>query len=224
MRGFAVAGLIAAFACSLPGQITPAPADVAVVFEFQGAHSAVTSEEMQFEAAVILAASGVRLTWVPRSEATGDFGELVVMTFKGSCDSEPSPPDHGESGPFAVTRTADGVVLPFAEVDCARVIRSVRAAMWGSDWSRSDRLVGRALGRVVVHELVHMLTKSADHSHDGIEKAALSGRQLIAPSLTLSAGDAERLREAVGNRGAQRSRGDGNLKDQSSESVTTTGR
>jgi hypothetical protein len=54
-------------------------------------------------------------------------------------------------------------------------------------------LVGRALGRVVAHELVHMLTKSGQHAHEGVQKAALSGRQLISASLPLSAMDIDRL-------------------------------
>jgi hypothetical protein len=61
------------------------------------------------------------------------------------------------------------------------------------DYAHADMLVGRALGRVVVHELVHMLTHSAEHGHDGVFEAALSGRQLIAPTLSLAAMDVDRL-------------------------------
>ena len=56
--------------------------------------------------------------------------------------------------------------------------------------------MGRALGRVVAHELVHMLTRSDDHAREGVQKAALSGRQLIAASLPLDAFDAGRLKLA----------------------------
>jgi hypothetical protein len=56
-------------------------------------------------------------------------------------------------------------------------------------------LLGRALGRVVAHELVHMLTKSKQHGRDGVEKAALSARQLIAESLPLSIFDIDRLQQ-----------------------------
>jgi hypothetical protein len=65
--------------------------------------------------------------------------------------------------------------------------------MFGGDYARADLLVGRALGRVVAHELVHMLTKSGQHAREGVQKAALSGRQLIAASLPLSAVDIDRL-------------------------------
>jgi len=65
--------------------------------------------------------------------------------------------------------------------------------MFGSDFARADLLVGRALGRVVVHEIVHMLTKSADHGRDGVFRESLSGRQLISTTLPLSAMDVDRL-------------------------------
>jgi hypothetical protein len=38
-----------------------------------------------------------------------------------------------------------------------------------------------------------MLTHSAEHGRDGVFEAALSGKQLIAPSLPLSAMDVDRL-------------------------------
>jgi hypothetical protein len=61
------------------------------------------------------------------------------------------------------------------------------------DFTQAEFLIGRALGRVVVHEIVHMLTHSAAHGSAGVFEAALSGKQLIAPHLPLSAMDVDRL-------------------------------
>jgi hypothetical protein len=72
--------------------------------------------------------------------------------------------------------------------------------MWGGDFARKDELLGRALGRVLAHELVHMLTKSGEHSREGVQRPALSGKQLIADSLPLSAFDIDRLRRQIGQR------------------------
>ncbi len=44
-------------------------------------------------------------------------------------------------------------------------------------------LFGRALGRVVAHEFIHMLRNSKNHDREGVEKASLSGVDLIAPDL-----------------------------------------
>jgi hypothetical protein len=94
----------------------------------------------------------------------------------------------------------DGEVLPFGEVDCDRVGSAVRSAMSAGDFARADELVGRAMGRVLAHELVHMMTKSVDHAREGVQRSALSGRQLIAPVLPLSAFDIERLQQERGLR------------------------
>jgi hypothetical protein len=174
--------------------ITVSPADLTVILDVKGTYSPVSFSEMRREASQIIQVSGVRLAWRLRSESTNQtFNDLVVMTFTGSCSFEPAPPLYDELGPLAVTRTANGEVQPFGEVNCDRVVNSVRSAMFGGDYARADLLVGRALGRVVAHELVHMLTKSGQHAREGVQKAALSGRQLIAASLPLSAVDIDRL-------------------------------
>jgi hypothetical protein len=174
--------------------ITVSPADTTVILDVKGTYSPVSFSEMRREASQIIQVSGVRLDWRLRSESTNEtFNDLVVMAFTGSCSFEPAPPLYDELGPLAVTRTANGEVQPFGEVNCDRVVNSVRSAMFGGDYARADLLVGRALGRVVAHELVHMLTKSGQHAREGVQKAALSGRQLIAASLPLSAVDIDRL-------------------------------
>jgi hypothetical protein len=174
--------------------VSPA-SDVTVIVDIKGPYSKIAMKEMEREATQIIQTSGVSIDWRRRDNIQNAvFNDLVVMTFKGSCTFDPAPPIYDELGPYAVTRTANGEVQPFGEVDCDRVVNSVRTAMFGNDYSRADMLVGRALGRVVAHELVHMLTKSGQHAHDGVQRAALSGKQLISASLPLSAMDVDRLK------------------------------
>jgi hypothetical protein len=169
--------------------------DLTVILDFRGSYSAQARQEMQREASAILHSSGVRLDWKLLGEIYGKtYRDLVVMTFKGVCEYEPAPPRYDELGPYAVTRITDGRIQPFGEVDCNRVVSSASMAMTGYDYERADMLVGRALGRVVAHELVHMLTKSTQHGKEGVEKPALSGHQLIAAFLPLSAFDIDRLK------------------------------
>jgi hypothetical protein len=185
-------------ATSLPvAAITPSTdADVTVIVNFKGAYSAPAIKEMQREATEIIKASGVRLDWRSRSEAAdATFNDLVVMTFKGTCIINPMPIVVDELGPYAITRTSGGEVQPFGEVDCDHVVSSLHNAMTGGDFAKADLLLGRALGRIVAHELVHMLTKSRQHGKEGVEKAALSARQLISESLPLSALDVDRLQQ-----------------------------
>ena len=178
------------------------PPVLTVILDFKGPYSPVSLNEMKREAGQILRSSGVRLDWRMLGEDPyASYSDLVVMTFKGACEYEPAAPLYDELGPLAMTHTANGEVQPFGEVNCDRVVSSARNAMSGTDFSRADLLIGRALGRVVVHELVHMLTKSVQHGTEGVEKPALSGKQLIAASLPLSAFDIDRLKHERQGRG-----------------------
>lgn len=173
-----------------------APSVVAVILDFKGPHSRTSVAEMEHEASRIIGASGIALDWRIRGEdAQGFYARLVTVTFRGACQDEPQPWLTGESGPLAVTRSTDGEILPFGEVDCGRVVNVVRGAMSDVDFARANLLIGRAMGRVVAHELVHMLTKSAEHDGEGVEKSSLSGMELIEGTLRLSPLDIDRLRQ-----------------------------
>ena len=113
---------------------------------------------------------------------------------------EPVPILYDERGPYAFTYSSDNSILPFTEVDCSHLTASVRSAMSGDDFARPDFLMGRALGRVLAHELVHMLTRSRAHAADGVEQPALSGRELIGAPLRLSRAEIDRLKDAEARR------------------------
>jgi hypothetical protein len=171
-------------------------ADVTVVFDFDGPHSDRSVEQMKRETEDIFKTAGLHLEWRPRAAAAhGPYENLVVVHFKGKCILEPVPILYDERGPFAFTYNSDGAVLPFSEVECDHVTASVQTAMSIDDHARPDYLMGRALGRVVAHELVHILTKSGSHAHDGVAQPALSGHDLIGPPLRLTRQDIDRLRK-----------------------------
>ena len=173
-------------------------ADVAIVVDFDGPHSERSVLQMKRETEEIVKDAGLHLDWHTRDQVRGEsFPNLVVVQFKGKCVLEPVPYLYDERGPYAITHTSDGAVLPFAEVACDQVSASVRPAMAGDDFARSDFLMGRALGRVLAHELLHILAHSEAHGKDGVAQAALTGRQLIGAPLRFTPEDLARLRRAV---------------------------
>jgi hypothetical protein len=156
---------------------------------------------MERETEVILKSSGLRLDWRLAADAAREsFDDLVVVQFRGACKVEPVPYVYDELGPMAFTYSSDGNVQPFTRVSCDRVAASVRSAMWGGDFQKADLLFGRALGRVLAHELVHMLTASGQHGREGVQRPALSGQDLISGSLLLSSAELARLRDIQRNR------------------------
>jgi hypothetical protein len=149
---------------------------------------------MKREFAGIMKDTAVRFDFRSRSQASQEaLSDLVLVRFTGKCVLDPVGYLYDERGPMAFTYSTDGVVQPFSEVACDKVTSAVRSAMSGGDFANADVLLGRALGRVLAHEVVHMLSKSGAHGHTGIARTALSGSQLIAPELRLEPEDVERL-------------------------------
>src|SRR5256885_13639000 len=100
---------------------TSSASDLTVILDFKGSHSTVSVAEMERESGRILKSTGVKLAWRMRdADPSASYNDLVVMTFKGSCEFEPAPPRYDELGPYALTRTSDGEVQPFGEVNCDR--------------------------------------------------------------------------------------------------------
>ncbi len=178
------------------GQVCPSlrPAGMTIVMDFQGLHSERSVVEMRRELEGILKGSGIPLDWRTRREAEGAlYANMVLVKFRGKCVMEPVGYLYDERGPLAFTHRADGVLLPFSEVACDQITRSIRPAMRGGDLGRGDVLLGRALGRVLAHEVVHILAQSPEHGRKGVAQRAVSGSQLIASELPLNPSDLERI-------------------------------
>jgi len=196
---------VAGFALSFFGAVLCSAAvvrssELTIVLDFRGPHSQKSVEAMEEETQEIFKGAGLHLDWKSREEAARITApDLVYVRFNGRCELPPPPlyDELGETGPLASTYETDGEIQPFSEVSCDRVGALVRSGLRGSDVKRGDQLIGRALGRVVAHELAHILTGSAKHSKDGVFEAAFKARQLIAGELSLGPADIDRLRSRL---------------------------
>jgi ABC-type Fe3+/spermidine/putrescine transport system ATPase subunit len=161
--------------------------EVAVVLQVDETFSPQAWQAMEAESKRIAKQAGIRVRFVERSQAAAEqFTDLVVFRMKGKCEMDTTPALLDERGPFAWAFTADGNVLPFGEVKCDRVRESIKTALHPSDYRKADQLFGRALGRVVAHELYHMLANTKKHGKSGVAKDALSAQQLISEKLDFS--------------------------------------
>jgi hypothetical protein len=167
---------------------------ITIILDFQGPHSEESIAEMKREFSGVMKDTAIPFDFRLLSEAVHHtFSDLLVVRFKGNCVLGPAAYLYDERGPMAFTYSTGGVIQPFSEVECGKLTSVVRSAMFGGDFAHADLLFGRALGRVLAHEVVHMLSKSAAHGHGGVAKKALSGLQLIAPEIHLATEDVERL-------------------------------
>ncbi len=135
--------------------------------------------------------TGYSFHWVNRSElkAEDSFADLVVIRLKSACrsDLEVRLAPAGSHAPLGWAHSSEGEILPFIEVDCARLGRMLRASSRGESEVAQRQMMGRALGRVLSHELYHVLTGSSHHAHSGIAQAALTPTHLTRSALAFTA-------------------------------------
>jgi len=153
-----------------------------VLLSVDGKASAVALKELKSELNDIMVDTGRKLDIRFRQEAAPSetFEDVVLVKLRGNCKIERFIPFLDERGPLAWTHATDGQILPFAEVACDRIASSVASVLWGAERKQADRFLGRALGRVLAHELYHILGKTHEHNQDGsLAKEAVSVKQLI---------------------------------------------
>jgi len=137
---------------------------------------------MQHEVNALMQAAGYRVDWRIAGESSGDVEAeaLVVVELRGACHA----PDASEKiaplpkdAALASTPVSSGKVLPFSWVNCDNLTRLLGHAAAGP---REDFLYGQAIGRLVAHELYHILANQRHHAESGIAKSAFSARDLLA--------------------------------------------
>jgi hypothetical protein len=159
--------------------------------------------EMQSELGRILEPAGLGAIWRPINaprDAREDFPEIVVFRFQGTCAFDTAPgsnggPDQGGL-PLAETELSDGHVLPFGKVNCD-IVRHLIAPAKSQAAAQKNAALGRALARVVAHEIYHMLTASTTHASQGIARPAHSRADLTASSFRFAATETNWLRSWV---------------------------
>jgi len=158
-----------------------ASTEVTIILRFDHGHSEPAVNEMKRELQNVLYDSGVQLSWRGAGEISPSesFANLVVVTFRGSCEMKPfAPPLPDEPVALGYSHVSNGQVIPFAEVECDRIRSELRTthALVGPG---GDRLLGRAMGRVLAHELHHIIDHTRAHSHTGLYRKSLSPQDLI---------------------------------------------
>ncbi len=171
---------------------------VAVVLDFDQDFSPTSLVYMEREIESIFNNCAIHVRWRLLDESTSKeaFNHLVMARFKGACRNEDGE-DAGRSHTLAITHVAEGEILPFSEVDCDRVRRFVQPQIAQEAHPKRDMLLGKALGRVLAHELYHVLTRSKRHAETGLAKATLSLHDLVGNQLRFDRQDADNMRRSL---------------------------
>ena len=175
------------FAASLPA-VQPSTPLTAVLLP-ERPYSKVAVHEMGLEAARILKQSGVALRWQVGIPDKAVSGILVVVKLAGNCDMDGSPALL-VPGPLGWSHEVNGTILPFSDLACDNIRGAVAAAMSAGNDLRGNILLGRAMGRVLAHELYHVVADTSQHGREGVAQAALTPRELTSGQLSLEPSDA----------------------------------
>ena len=160
----------------------------------------LTSHFLQQELDRLLSPAEIKLLWQYPERAgikPEQTDRLIVGTFEGNCSASTIPWFSGVSPNgkvLAETSVSDGRILPYFTVDCARVIRTLAPTLQPLSLPARNALLGRALARVIGHEIYHILAGTPDHDDAGVAKAQLSLRELTATRFDLSPASLRRIR------------------------------
>jgi hypothetical protein len=195
-------GLLVLLCESLLGQIpateaSAAAATLTVALASDHSVSERVTRAMQREVESALAPSGVVLNWKGSNSLNSEvFERLARVRLRGSCrlDAPISSSlriDRRNIEALGQTQVVDGKVLPIADVQCDLIRKLIDRDLRIIPASEQDELLGRALGRVMAHELYHVLLRTRAHGHSGLARPAQNSAELLAPRNTF-AGEEER--------------------------------
>jgi hypothetical protein len=192
MRSVATVLLVFVGAASLfasPDAVEPGRS-VTVLVEFEKPYSATSVAALRHELQNQFEPVGLKvdLLLAEKLPPGSEFNDLVVFKMKGACTMIPLPVGAliDERGPLAMAHSSDGDVLHFGEVQCDRVRQSLQRVLGRGYPERRQSAFGAALGRVMAHEMYHMIANAKGHTHTGVTKESLSAQELLGNELGMS--------------------------------------
>src|SRR5262249_45349386 len=151
--------------------------------QFQHEPPETVFDSMQAELRTILEPLGLAFEWRNLDQSRGNevSTELAVIHFKGSCNLADLTPLAAFPGPLGWTHISDGEILPFTDVSCDRIRVFIQHDLVRMPARDREVVYGRAIARVLAHELYHIFAKTTKHGSWGIAKSAYSVDELLCP-------------------------------------------
>ena len=189
---FTIASLSALRAGVIP---TEAVNEITLLIRSDRALALKTRATLETELRLLLAPARVVPTIrdLDAKASARQFQELVVVTLNGPCQIEMQSRRRFTTGALASAHSTDGQVLPFIEVACDRISDTMWPALRGADFKRLPELFGRAMARVLAHELYHVLARTKEHGYSPLTSKTLNGQQLLAEQVQFEETDLEKI-------------------------------
>jgi hypothetical protein len=106
----------------------------------------------------------------------------AAVSFRGVCNAR--EPTRGEPVTAMLGRThvSNATILPFANAYCDAIHNSIATKVMGMSPQRREFYYARSVGRVLGHELYHILTGELHHGSEGIAQATFAPNEMLADS------------------------------------------
>ena len=158
---------------------------------------------MKDEASALLSAAGYTLSWRSIGGSNLDAGDaaLVVIELRGVCKApQPAAPVYplASGDRLASTAVVNGQVIPYSQLECENLTRLLGPSLSKEASGRRTFLYGRAMGRLVAHEIFHALVKTGDHDAGGIAKRSFSLNDVLAERFEFGPTALDRIRDSDG--------------------------
>ena len=134
----------------------------------------------------LLTPTGVELIWkdLANRKSGEEFDNVVVGSFDGSCSEAELPAASRQSIETTVSladsSVSNGRVLPFFRVDCKYLVQLLWPALRSMNTEQRHAAIGRAVARLMAHEIYHIMGQTTGHQDKGVAKASFSLHDLTA--------------------------------------------
>jgi hypothetical protein len=159
---------------------SPEPARL-YLFLRGGAPPAPEFSALKDELASLMREAEISVDWEDVAKPRTVDGSLVVVDLQGYCtvraraEVQPGP----DGAPLGSSATANGHILPFASVDCTALSGVLTSRIAAQPAALRSRLYGRAMARVLAHELYHYIGQATDHLPSGVAREKFSASDLL---------------------------------------------
>ena len=163
----------------------PQPGSVAVYLQGPHSDSGAALDSLKTELTSLLSGATYKIQWGDSQNPMVTGGTLVVVEFRGDCvPTSLGVPDTNvfeKSGSaLATSQVVNERILPFISLDCRAINDLLSVPIARLPAGQRDSAYGRAMARLLAHELYHFLAQTTHHTQSGIAKAAVSAADLLA--------------------------------------------
>lgn len=179
------------------GEVADSP--IALYTSFQHPMPAAAVQHMREELNWITDPVGLRFSWRTYADAQRypAVARLAVVHFRGRCDTGDLTQFHSYPWKLGWTHTVDGQVIPYVDVFCDAIRAYIAPLLQSTGAQEREAAFGRAVGRVVAHELYHVFAETKKHGSSGLAKANCTPQELLAEDYRLGENELRRLRAVL---------------------------